>query len=30
LLDGQRPADALDADAPRVLRAACADRFALL
>jgi hypothetical protein len=30
LLDGQRPADALDVDAPRVLRAACADRFTLL
>jgi hypothetical protein len=26
-LDGDSPANALDADGPRVLRAACADRF---
>jgi hypothetical protein len=30
LLDGQSPADALDAGATQVLRAACADRFTLL
>jgi hypothetical protein len=29
-LDGESPADTLDADAARVLRAACADRFALM
>jgi len=29
-LDGESPADTLDADAARVLRAACAERFALL
>ena len=29
-LDGQSPADALETDAAGVLRAACADRFALL
>ncbi len=29
-LDGESPADILDADATRVLRAACAERFALM